>query len=144
MLRSLQEIEIGCHELGLPFTLQRRAILGVLVDAEDHPTADEVHARLDSTHSRIARATVFRTLETFAEYGLIQRVPHPGSSARYDAIVHRHHHLVCDHCGAIQDLEDARLNRIKLPESTSVGFTVTDYSIHLRGQCMNCARNSEL
>lgn len=138
----LLEIRQACKEAGLPFTLQRQAVAAVMTKAIDHPTADEVHERLLQEHDTIARATVFRTLETFVQVGALRRIPHPGAAARYDAKVHRHHHMVCDQCGKVRDLEDEELNRLPLPDCRTHGFRAVDYSIHLRGLCQDCEPNS--
>ena len=65
----------------------------------------------------ISRGTVYRTLDTLARLRLIVRVSHPGSAARYDGHTERHHHLVCEECGAIRDLEDAGLDALEIPRT---------------------------
>ena len=139
MSTRLSEIEANCKKLGIPFTLQRRAVAESLFLAKDHPTADEVFARVSIENPGIARATVFRTLETFVEHGMARRIAHPGSVARYDGKVTRHHHLVCDGCGMIRDLEDNALDAIPLPDVTARGFQVADFSVNLRGLCATCS-----
>ena len=69
---------------GLVLTPQRRAILRAVLDLDDHPTADRVHAALSRRRVRVSRATVFRTLESFARLGVITKACHPGSAVRYD------------------------------------------------------------
>lgn len=138
MKPKLAQFESDCRDIGVPFTLQRRAIAQVVLGALDHPTADEIYARLDDEYKGISRATVFRTLETFAQHGFIQRVPHPGSAARFDGRVDRHHHLVCDHCGKIRDLEDAALDDLPIQKKLRQGFRIRDYSVQLRGVCGDC------
>lgn len=139
MKERLSEIEASCKRLGIPFTLQRRAVAESLLGAEDHPSADEVFARVSLKSPGMARATVFRTLETFVEQGMARRIAHPGSVARYDGKVTRHHHLVCDSCGMIRDLEDNALDAISLPDVTARGFQVADFSVNLRGLCATCS-----
>ena len=135
---ALQHFQAACQEAGIPFTLQRQAVAQIMSKAIDHPTADEVHELVQGEHATIARATVFRTLETFVQIGALRRIPHPAAAARYDAKVHRHHHMVCDQCGKVRDLEDEELNRLALPDCSSHGFRAVDYSIHLRGLCQDC------
>lgn len=138
MKPDLASFESDCRDLGVPFTLQRRAIAQVVLGAHDHPTADEIYARLEDDFKGISRATVFRTLETFAQMGLVQRIPHPGSAARFDGRVDRHHHLICDSCGKIRDLDEASLEELPIHMKSRQGFRIRDYSVQLRGLCSDC------
>lgn len=127
---------------GIPLTVQRRMVLAAALGRDDHPTADELHAEVAGVVPGIARGTVYRTLDTLVDLGLLVRVHHPGSAARYDARLERHHHLVCEACGAIRDLEDRRLDRLALPDTRKHGFRITDFSVHFRGLCRGCARSA--
>jgi len=91
----------------------------------------------------VSRATVYRTLETLAERGLVVRVSHPGAAVRYDIKVHRHHHLVCELCGSITDFDNETLDGVELPDLTRAGFQAHDFSVHVRGVCKDCARDRE-
>lgn len=137
----LAELENRCQDLGLPVTIQRRAILEVLLSRDDHPTADEVALDLASRINGISRATVYRTLETLVVNGLLLRVCHHGAAARYDIRTERHHHLVCDSCGAMTDFEEPGLDDLSLPNFARAGFRVRDFSVHVRGLCKKCARD---
>ncbi|MEQ8764408.1 MAG: transcriptional repressor [Planctomycetota bacterium] len=136
----LLELEKRCLDAGVPMTLQRRAVLEVLLSRQDHPTADEIFADVSSQLlNGVSRATVFRTLDLLVERGLLIRVCHPGAAARYDVKTRRHHHLVCDLCGRITDFDDAELDELALPDFDPAGFQVRDYSVHVRGLCHACS-----
>ena len=129
---------------GLPYTIQRNTIYEVLSGRADHPTADALFEAVRGTLPGVSRTTVYRTLETFVEAGLCTRVSHPGSSARYDPKTHRHHHLVCDDCGAVIDLEPEEIRgggRLRLAEASleQNGMEVRDYSVQFTGRCADCA-----
>ena len=124
---------------GLPLTVQRRAIFEELRSRADHPTADSVFEAVKGAVPDLSRTTVYRTLEAFVEAGLITRVSHPGSSTRYDPKTHRHHHLVCDTCGDVIDLEPAEVQgggRLRLRDNS---IDVRDYSSQVAGTCPDCA-----
>lgn len=127
---------------GVPLTVQRRMVLAAALGRDDHPTADELHAEVAEAVPGIARGTVYRTLDTLVELGLLVRVHHPGSAARYDARLERHHHLVCEACGATRDLDDQDLDRLAIPDTRGLGFRITDFSVHFRGLCRRCARTA--
>jgi Fur family transcriptional regulator, peroxide stress response regulator len=137
-----EELEHRCKELGVPLTIQRREVLKSVIGRSDHPTPDDVYEDVATRVRGISRGTVYRTLDTLARLKLIVRVGHPGSSTRYDGHTERHHHLVCEECGAIRDLEDTALDALAMPELGGTGFRVRDYSVYYRGLCSRCAAQS--
>lgn len=138
---SLEQVRRAFAAKGLPVTHQRLAIYEALKSAHDHPSADELHARLKRRYPSMSAATVFRTLQTFRELGLASLVNFPHVEARYDAITHRHHHAICERCGRIEDLFDAGLDALPAPKAN--GFKVTSHSVHFRGLCESCQRQGK-
>jgi Fur family peroxide stress response transcriptional regulator len=133
-------LEHACSTLrlhGLPVTLQRRALLAHFVGRTDHPSVDMLHAGLARTLPGVNRATVYRTLETLVELGLATRMAHQGAQGRYDPHVERHHHLICEQCGAVEDVHSPTLDDLRLPAPAS-GFRARDYSVQFRGRCGAC------
>lgn len=137
--RRMEELFRECRARGVPLTVQRRAILSALVARADHPTAEDLHADIATSMPEVSRGTVYRTLDTLVELGLVGRVSHPGSAARFDARTDRHHHMVCDRCGSMTDLEAPSLDVLPVPDLSSTGFSVRDYSVLIRGFCRECA-----
>jgi Fe2+ or Zn2+ uptake regulation protein len=136
--RRLEAYRRVCRDRGLSFTPQRRAILEAILDLDDHPTADLVHAALAGRRPRVSRATVFRTLEAFARDGIITKACHPGSAVRYDWRTETHHHLICLRCDAVTDISDARLDALPVPDTRRFGFVIRDFRVQLRGICRRC------
>jgi Fur family transcriptional regulator, peroxide stress response regulator len=139
-VEKLRRFEAICADLGLPLTVQRRSILEAVADRTDHPSAEVIFDALRGEHPEISRATVYRTLDLFAEVGVIRKVCHPGSSVRYDPNTDRHHHLVCMECSRMVDFEDPDLDRIPLPGTGRQGFRISDYTIQFRGICGECRK----
>jgi Fur family transcriptional regulator, peroxide stress response regulator len=134
----IAQFERLCRGRGLPVTTQRRTIFETILDREDHPTADQIHDQVRGRIHTISRTTVYRILDTLVELGLITKICHHGSAARFDPKIHQHHHLVCLHCDSIVDLEEQRLNEVMWPDVRGRGFEITDYHIHFRGICAAC------
>lgn len=126
-----------CGEMGLPLTVQRRAVLEAVLDLDNHPTADQVHERVAGRMPEINRATVYRSLETLVGMGIITKACHPGRVVRYDPQTDPHHHLVCLRCDYVLDVEDPRLNELPLPE-IEADFEVREHRVQLRGLCRSC------
>lgn len=127
-----------CQEQRLPLTVQRRAVFEAILGRDDHPTADQICDQVRRSQPNISRTTVYRILDTFVGVGVVARICHPGSAARFDPKTYRHHHLVCLHCEKIVDFEDERLNGIDSPDVRRHGFRIDDYHIHFRGICAAC------
>lgn len=128
---------------GLALTVQRRAVFDAILARRDHPTADDVCAEVRRRFPGVARTTVYRVLETLVAIGAITKASTPGAAVRYDPLLRRHHHLVCDRCDALFDLDDRAVGQeVRLPRASAGSFEVHDYSIHFRGLCAACRRKS--
>lgn len=138
----LRRLEQRCAEAGLPMTVQRRAVMEALAERSDHPTADQIHSAVVGRLPDVSRATVYRSLETLAELGLLHRVAHPGSSVRFDANTAPHHHFLCQGCGGISDLPLESIDGHRAlcfvgpPPSTDA-----EMAILVRGTCAACAED---
>ena len=140
--RRMEEFRQRCRENGVPFTQQRRIILEAVLDMDTHPTADDVYSSPVVRRAAISRATVYRTLENLAQLGAITKACHAGGKIRYDRRTEIHHHLVCLRCDAVEDISDAKLDSISIPDTSAFEFDVKDFRVQLRGLCRRC-RNTE-
>ena len=91
-LADLKEI---CEETGIKLTHQRLEIFKEIMSAYDHPSAEVIHRRLRKKLPTIAIDTVYRTLATFDELGIVKKLQVMGEGALFDANLDRHHHFVC-------------------------------------------------
>jgi Fur family transcriptional regulator, peroxide stress response regulator len=137
---GLAEFEGACRRRGLAVTIQRRTVFGELAGRRDHPTADQVYDAVRGRLPGLSRTTVYRVLETLVDAGLARKVHHAGGVARFDPMTTRHHHLVCDACGRLVDVDDGMVPPLRLPESSRTGFRIKDYSVSFTGLCPGCAK----
>ncbi|UCG53235.1 MAG: transcriptional repressor [Candidatus Latescibacterota bacterium] len=138
--KRVELFERQCRSQGVPFTVQRRAILETVLEFDNHPTAEQVHDAVTTRFPGISRTTVYRTLETLVQMGLITKACHPGSVVRYDRRIEVHHHLVCQRCEEVVDISDERLDALPVPDTSSLGFEVFDFRVQLRGICRRCRK----
>jgi len=96
----------------LKVTPQRVAVLDALNALKDHPTADRIKEYVVKNHPNIAVGTIYKTLETFVEKGLVKKVKTERDVMRYDAILDKHHHLYCEDTERIEDFFDAHLDEM--------------------------------
>jgi Fur family peroxide stress response transcriptional regulator len=136
--QRLGQFEALCRERRLPLTVQRRDIFRVVLERDDHPSADSVYQSVKDRIPDLSRTTVYRVLDALVGLGVIRRLHHPGVGARYDSKVHRHHHLVCRRCNRVIDVESKKLDVLRLPPGQRHGFEIEDYSVHFVGVCESC------
>jgi Fur family peroxide stress response transcriptional regulator len=138
----MREFEAMCRAGGVPLTVQRRVTLEVVLERDDHPTADQVFDSVKRRVPGVSRTTVYRVLDTLVEMGVIRRLHHPGPTARYDGKIKRHHHLICKKCNKVIDIDNARLDRLRAPEEMPQGFEIEDFSVHFMGVCADCRKRN--
>ncbi|MEN3033980.1 MAG: Fur family transcriptional regulator [Aquificaceae bacterium] len=138
-LGALESFITAFKERGLKLTPQRVAVYENIKNRSDHPTAEEIYLSVKQKHPFVSLATVYRTLETLEEAGLIKRVAYFGNSVRYDANISHHHHLICVSCGAIQDIE---LSLDWHPPKEVLGYKIQTFGINLFGVCQRCQKKS--
>ena len=131
--------EAECRRRGLAVTVQRRTVFEALSGRRDHPTADQVYDAVRDRLPGLSRTTVYRVLETLVGAGFARKVQTAGGATRFDPITERHHHLVCEACGRLVDVDDAAVPTLRLPRMRGSGFRVTDYSVSFLGRCAGCA-----
>jgi Fur family peroxide stress response transcriptional regulator len=118
-------------------TAQRYAVLEFLARRPVHATAEQLYRAVNRTVPRTSRATVYNSLRSLAQAGLVREVVSEGRAARFDARLHRHHHFICDCCGGVEDIP-----WFDLPPAAGKaalgGRVVRDYEIVFRGACAHC------
>ncbi len=124
-------LEVLCLQRGLRLTEHRRIVLEVLESADDHPCVREIHRRAADGH-RIGIATVYRTLNTLVEAGMVRRQVFPDGKAHYERMGRSSHpHLIDVVTGAIMEIDDAGLEILLQQEARRLGYHLVDYSLRL-------------
>ncbi len=94
-------------------TPQRHAVCQALVEHGGHPTVAEIFERVRGVFPMISQATVYNTLDTLEELGLVHRLDIANHEhTHYDLATLPHVNLVCTHCGSIHDLHVAALDNL--------------------------------
>jgi Fur family transcriptional regulator, peroxide stress response regulator len=96
-------------DCGLKVTPQRIAVIDAVINLKNHPTAENITEFIKNNHPNIATGTVYRTLETLIQCGIIIKVKTGSDIMRYDAITKKHHHLYCSESDRIEDFYDDEL-----------------------------------
>ncbi|MCB2212209.1 transcriptional repressor [bacterium] len=121
-------------------TSQRRAVLEVLHDTLDHPTADEVYLRVRDKLPRVSLATVYRNLDVLAELGQVRVIEFPGRPRRYDAMTDLHYHIVCVECGKVVDVHLSQLPDLGAMVARTGAYEVLATRLEFEGRCSECRK----
>ena len=116
--RRMNDLLQRCREARMHVTPQRMAIYRTLLEAEDHPSPEELYRRVRAKMPSLSLATIYKVLDALTRLGAVQEVSMISESKRYDANMDRHHHLICTKCKKIIDLHDDGLDAIPPPRST--------------------------
>jgi Fe2+ or Zn2+ uptake regulation protein len=119
-------------------TRQLAAVHSAVSTARDHPTAEEVYARVRRRLPRVSLGTVYRNLQKLAVQQRVRIVHLADRSARYDGMIEEHDHFACEHCGAITDLPGRRAAEPDWSGLRSAGYAVRAHALTFYGCCPDC------
>jgi len=126
------------REHGLSVTAQRLAILQA-VTSQPHATADQISDLAVAALGTISRQSVYDSLNTLVEKGVLRRIQPMGSPALYeDRVNDNHHHLICRDCGHVVDVDCAIGMRPCLDAADDHGFEIDEAEVAYWGRCQRC------
>jgi Fur family peroxide stress response transcriptional regulator len=128
-----------CRRIGLKLTHQRTEIYRVLLNSIDHPSAEALHKRILIRIPSMSLDTVYRTLATLEQHGLIERIQTVESQARFEVVFTPHHHLICSRCKQIMDFCWPDLDHIILPAVVGQWGRIDSKTVVMYGTCKQCA-----
>lgn len=128
------------REHNLPVTAQRLAIADVLLTSERHLSAEEVAQEVSARGRAVGTATVYRTIDTLLESGLVVERDFGEGFRRFEPArdVPHHEHLVCGQCGRVEEFRDERLERMTTIVAESRGFMRQRHRLVIHGVCKDC------
>jgi len=123
---------------GVRITPQRHAILEYLIEAMNHPTADDIYKALEGKFPNMSVATVYNNLRVFREAGLVKELTYGDSASRFDFVTNDHYHMICECCGKIVDFHYPALKEVEQFASHVTGFKVNSHRLEVYGTCKDC------
>lgn len=103
------------REYGINPTHQRIEIAYTLFSRQEHLSADQILAAVNTRHSETSKATVYNTLNLFVQKKLIREVIVDPSKVFYDPNTHLHHHFYDVETGQLMDIDSDELKLAGLP-----------------------------
>jgi Fur family peroxide stress response transcriptional regulator len=122
---------------GLRSTPQREVVYNVLLHKRDHPTADEVFARVKSELPTISLATVYNCLETLVQCNLVRAVNFERGPTRYCPNLRPHAHFHDEQSGKTHDIDLPPDLIEKVTAVLPPGYNSSSVEIIFRGKATN-------
>jgi Fur family ferric uptake transcriptional regulator len=125
---------------GYRLTTARHVIVETMVNSGQHCSADELVDLVREINPGVGRMTVYRTLDLFCRLGLV-RPFYPGTGAARYVIMEsgHHHHLICNSCARIIEVDDCDLEKITQERiGQQFDFEVQGHLLEFFGLCGQC------
>ena len=130
---------------GKRLTQERAIIVDEVFAGHEHFDADQLVDRLSSPRNgrRVSRSTIYRTLSSLEEAGLIRKVAqteHGSGIYEHDYGYPQHDHFICKKCGALIEFHNEAISRILEEVAHEHGFRMTGHRMEVYGTCEACNR----
>lgn len=142
----MSDTETMLKESGLKSTKQRIAILEILKKKELPLAAEDVYIELKRMNVPANLSTVYRTLETMSEHGLIQKFGlMDAGKAYYELfrVVHRHF-LVCIGCKKMIPIQGCPLSEYEREIEAKTDYKISGHRLDIYGYCPECVANEKI
>ncbi len=130
---------------GLKITRQRKDIFNLLSNnKEKHMSAEEIQNEISKKNSNLGIATIYRTLQHFVDSGIAIKHDFDDGKSRYeineDESLHNHHHLICQKCGKIIEVNLDLMDELENQIEKSYEFEINNHTVKVYGICKNCRK----
>jgi Fur family transcriptional regulator, ferric uptake regulator len=130
--------ESRLRDAGIRSTAQRLSVLEALEGRRTAVSAQELHHELRQDGGSPGLATIYRALTALAEAGAVDTFTRDGELAYRLCGAEHHHHLVCESCGSVQEVEAAQVETWIKAVARRKGFVVTGHTADVYGLCRDC------
>jgi Fur family ferric uptake transcriptional regulator len=120
---------------GVRLTKQRRVIVALLRETEDHPDALELFRRASAIDPSISLSTVYRTTKLLEGLGAIHRHAFEGGPSRFERAGGDHHdHLIDLDTGDVIEFQSERIEALQAEIAERLGYDIVHHRLELYGR----------
>lgn len=127
---------------GIRPSAHRLAVAEFVLATDEHPSAEDVLARVQARFPALSRATVYNTLNLFVEVGLLRELVLAEGKVVFDPKLDRHHHFIDDDTGRIEDVPWDAIRVGDVNVAHLEGYEVREYMLVLRGRKSSAIRSA--
>jgi Fur family peroxide stress response transcriptional regulator len=137
----VEQIVAKLKTRGYRLTPQRLAVLKILAESTDHPSAEQIYARVRVDFPMTSLATVYKTVTLLKDVGEVLELGFSDDSNHYDAKNPQPHpHLICVQCRSITDPVMNVLGTLANEVATETGYEILNHRLDFFGICPQCQR----
>lgn len=133
--------EVLTHLKGkqIRITESRKAIVRYMIEADHHPSAEQIYRDLLPAFPSMSLATVYNNLRVLVDEGFVTELKVSNDNTTYfDFMGHDHLNVVCEKCGKIADFMDVDLSIFKKEAEEQTGYRLTKEQFMIYGICPSC------
>ena len=120
-------------------TPQRMMVLAAIDNSSNHISAEDIYAQVTNKYPHVNISTIYRTLDLLKKLDMVTETDLGGGSVRYHpAEKGHHHHLVCQECGKLIDLDETVLGSLKNTLRREYKFDADLRHLAIFGCCEKC------
>lgn len=128
----MTDVAAVLREHGIQPSAQRVAVAQYVLQTDEHPSADQVWARVREGFPMVSRATIYNTLNLFVGKGLVREHILAEGRVVFDPNTEPHHHFVDEETGRIFDVPWDAVQVAQVDKLD--GFAITEYQVVMRGR----------
>jgi Fe2+ or Zn2+ uptake regulation protein len=139
----IDELKDALIKKGISPSFHRLKIYEYLKNNCVHPSVEMIYADVIKQIPTLSKTTIYNTLKTFVEKGIISPLTIEDNEVRYDADLAFHGHFKCLNCNTLYDIDIDQLHLLKnfCINKKINGHIVTERHVYLKGICKKCRQN---
>jgi Fur family ferric uptake transcriptional regulator len=128
---------------GKNITPERLDILDEVLKHRGHFKIDDIILKMSTVKKPVSRATVYRTIKTIEEAGLVKYLRSINDEKIYEVQKEHHDHMICEMCGKIIEFHNEELETLQDAICDSHGFTPQQHTMKIFGICNKCKNSKQ-
>lgn len=124
---------------GHRITKARRAIVEIFSNFEEPLSVADILDILKKLKINSNKTTIYREIDFLKAKGIIHEIDFGESKKRYE-LKGEHHHIICESCSRVEDIEDCEVESLEKTIKSKTGFKISRHSLEFFGLCRSCQR----
>jgi Fur family ferric uptake transcriptional regulator len=125
---------------GKNVTPERLYILDEVLGQSCHFKIEDIIFKMANSKQPVSRATVYRSIKTIEEAGLIKYLRSINDEKIYEVVKEHHDHMICEKCGKIIEFHNSKLEALQDSICESHGFAPQRHTMKIFGICAECSK----
>ena len=126
-------------------TVSRKSLIDIFLSMHAPLSAEELDFQLKSRGHQVNKTTIYRELDFLKQHHLIHEIDLGDGKKRFEnALGDHHHHLICNTCRKIEELDchplEKALSKFEKTLGLTHGYTKVRHSLEFFGICQDCRR----